>query len=271
MKGKVNTMGVLNDAVKTVDKSDEKFEEIQESLNLLVQVAESKASLYEQQIKDDLFRGKILGKQEGTDSLFFPISSVKDFRKEYRCITENTVNTNILDTIATSITDMIDDPSGKGIVKGVAKIINSALEPILGVAKGQEQYCAATTTFIEGTGTGVNIVRFDCIIWARAIQAESIRSKVQTALACVAFKSVVDVEKLRFDDFRSVYAPILEATGEKDPLVAIKLARDVYNALNGGVAIPKSVRSYIPPQDLTIEDICFASAPMQATEYAEKL
>ncbi len=270
LKGKVITMGVLSDAVKSIDQSEKNFEEIQESLNLLVQLAESKANAYEQQIKDDLFRGKILGKKEGTDTLFFPISTIKDYRKQYRCITENTVNTKILDTIATSITDMIDDPSGKGIVTGVAQIINTALEPILGVAKGQEQYCSATTTFIEGTGLGVNIVRFDCIIWARSIQSESIRKKVQTALSCVAFKSVVDVEKLKFDDFRSVYAPILEASDEKDPLAAIQKARDIYDALNGGKALPAQNSALITMEDLDIQDICFASAPIMATEHADR-
>ncbi len=263
-------MGVLSEAVKSVDQSEENFEEIQESLNLLVQLAASKANAFEQQLKDDLFRGKVLGKEEGTDTLFFPISTIKDFRKQYRCITENTVNTKILDSIANSITDMIDDPSGKGIVNGVAKIINTALEPILGVAKGQEQYCSATTTFIEGTGLGVNIVRFDCIIWARSIQSESIRKKVQTALSCVAYKSVVDVEKLKFDDFRSVYAPILEASDEKEPLAAINKAKEIYHALDGGKALPVKNSAMIPIKDLSIQDICFASAPITSKEHADR-
>lgn len=274
-------MGVLKETIQSFDQTESNLAEVEEALNLLVDICKAKADLFEKDLEADLYRGKVLGRKDGTDSLSFPISSVIDKRQQYRCITENTVNTNILNSISEAITDMIDDHSGKGIVKGVAKIINTALEPILGVSTGQEQYCSATTTFIEGTGLGFNIVRFDCIIWARSVKAESIRKKVKTALACVAFKSVVDVERIRFDDFRSVYAPILEASGETDPLTAIKQARDIYEVLGGGRALngapcdailsAEQTNDISPMDDVSLNDYCFASEPQPALDYADIL
>lgn len=157
-------MGVLSEVVKKIDTSSEQKQEISETLDLLVELTKAKADQYKQTIEDSLNRARILGKGESTDSLYFPISSVKDSRVDYRCVAQNRPS-NMVEKIAESISGMIEDNSAKSIVKGVANIINTALVPILGQSSGAEQYCATTSAFIEGSGIAVNIVRFDCIIW----------------------------------------------------------------------------------------------------------
>ena len=37
------------------------------------------------------------------------------------------------------------------------------------------------------------------------------------------------LKKLSFDDFRSVYAPIIEASGETDTIKALNHAKEVYD------------------------------------------
>lgn len=232
-------MGVLSQVVKTFDTSSEQKQEISETLDLLVELTKAKADQYKQVIEDSLNRARILGKGESTDSLYFPISSVKDSRVDYRCVAQDHPS-NMIDKIAESISGMIEDNSAGSIIKGISSIINTALIPILGQASGAEQHCETTSTFIEGSGIAVNIVRFDCIIWGRSISVESIKEKIDITLACVAYKSVVNVKQLTFGDFRAVYAPIIEASEITDTIEALKHAREVYDLLEGGSELSKS-------------------------------
>ena len=254
-------MGILTDVTNKFDTSSEQKQEISEILDLLVNLTMAKAEQYRHTIEDNLNRARILGKGESTESLRFPISSIKDSRMEYRCVAQNRPN-NIIDKIAESISTMIEDNSAHNIISGIAKIIDTALEPILGQSSGTEQYCATTSTFIEGTGIAVNIVRFDCIIWGRSVRAKSIKEKIDVTLACTAYKSIVNVKQLSFDDFRSVYAPIIEASGTTDVMKALKEAREIYDLLDGGSELPKPKTSADINSDykkLSISDLIYHS------------
>ncbi len=139
-------MGVLSEVVKGFDTSKEDMKDISETLDLMVELTKSKAEQYKQTIEDSLNRARILGKGESADSLYFPITAVKDSRVEYRCVAQDHPS-DLVDKIADSISGMIVDNSAGSIVKGVANIINTALVPILGQSSGSEQYCATTSTF----------------------------------------------------------------------------------------------------------------------------
>lgn len=230
-------MGVLKNVVQKIDTSGDQKQDISETLDLLVELTKARADQYKHTIEDSLNRARILGKGQSTDSLYFPISSVKDSQVEYRCVAQNRPS-DMIDKITESISKMIEDNSAGSIVKGIASIINTALEPILGLSSGKEQYCATTSTFIEGSGIAVNIVRFDCIIWGRSVSAKSIKEQIDKTLACVAYKSVVNVKQLSFDDFRSVYSPIIEASGTTEVAKALKEAKEVYDMLDGGTELP---------------------------------
>ncbi len=254
-------MGVLSEIVKTFDTSGEQKQEISETLDLLVELTKAKADQYKQTIEDSLNRARILGKGESTDSLYFPISSVKDSRVDYRCVAENRPS-DMVEKIAESISGMIDDNSAGSIVKGVANIINTALIPILGQSSGAEQYCATTSAFIEGSGIAVNIVRFDCIIWGRSVSAKSIKEKIDITLACVAYKSIVNVKQLTFDDFRAVYSPIIEAAGITNTVEALKGAKEIYDMLEGGSELARSnktIENDFDSKKLLVSDLIYHS------------
>ena len=258
-------MGILSKVVKSIDTSGDQKKEISETLDLMVELTKAKADYYRQTIEDNLNRGRILGKGDSTDSLFFPITSVKNSRVEYRCVAENRP-TDIIQKIGESISGMIDDHSAQSIVTGVATIINDALQPLLGQSSGAEQYCSTTSTFIEGTGIAVSIVRFDCIIWGRSVSAESIKKQIDTTLACVAYKSVVNVKKLSFDDFRSVYAPIIEASGETDTIKALNHAKEVYDILGGGSELEKNAVQLKAKRALSSSDLIFCSESVMTND-----
>lgn len=261
-------MGVLSEVVKSFDTSEDQKKEISETLDLLVELTKAKADQYKQTIEDSLNRARILGKSESTDSLFFPITSVKDSRVDYRCVAQNHPS-DMIDKIADSISGMIQDSSAGNIVKGIASVINTALTPILGQSSGAEQYCATTSTFIEGKGIAVNIVRFDCIIWGRSVTATSIKEKIDVTLACVAYKSVVNVKQLTFDDFRAVYAPIVEESGA-DVKTALQNAKEVYDILGGGTEIVKNNNNALKgssrDKKLTTSDLIYCSESVMTND-----
>lgn len=259
-------MGVLSDAISKFDTSKSQVQEIKETLNIMVELTESKAKEFSTEIENNLNRGRILGKGASTESLYFPISLVKDRRVEYRCTTKETP-TDLINKISESICGMIDDHSGTGIVKGIAGMINSAIQPLLGMSEGAEQYCSVTSTFIDGSGLGLSISRFDCIIWGRSVSAKSIKEQIEKTMACVAYKSVVDVGKITFDDFRAVYSPIVELSGATSIQEAIKNAREIYDLLDGGKDLKElqKIESSIR-KTLTVEDLISCSNVVMAAD-----
>ena len=276
-------MGMLQDAVKSFDKSDENADAVSATLDLMVELTKSKAETFKSKIEESLNRGRILGKSDSADSLYFPISSIKDSRIQYRCITKDTP-TDLIDTVGETISGMINDHSAGNIVKGVAAIINSGLKTLMGLSEGMEQYTSSTSTFIDGSGIAVNIVRFDTIIWGRTVKASSIKDTIKNTFACIAYKSVVNVKKLSFDDFRSVYAPVMEASGETNVIAALKAAKEVYDVLDGGSALNKvydvldggsalNKKVYEIPSNglgelkpMTLEDLTFCSESIKADD-----
>ena len=56
----------------------------------------------------------------------------------------------------------------------------------------------------------MSLVRTDFMFWCRKITASSLKEKMDSALTCVAYKSVIDVSKLKFDDFRNVYSKVVD-------------------------------------------------------------
>ena len=83
------------------------------------------------------------------------------------------------------------------------------------------------------------------MFWCRKITASSLKEKMDSALACVAYKSVIDVSKLKFDDFRNVYSKVVDK-GLPDDLSdeerkakiiqAIKDAKEIFEMLGGTTA-----------------------------------
>ena len=99
-------MGVLKDVVNNFDTSKSQMQDIKETLAIMVELTESKAKEFRTEIENNLNRGRILGKGTSTESLYFPISSVKDSRDDYRCITKDTP-TDLINKISDSISGMI--------------------------------------------------------------------------------------------------------------------------------------------------------------------
>lgn len=214
-------MSVIRDIISKVDNTDQKAAEIRENLKILMSLAESKAQIFEDSIQLDLKTGKT------SDDLTVPITKVIKKQIQYRA-TSSDKTSDVFGELSTAIQDMISDSSASGIVKGVAKIANSALGTIMGVGEGEEQVVKLYSVVTDYPA----IVRFDFAFWARKIKAESMKKYCETALACVAYKSAVDVTKLAFNDFLALYGPILNEGFGDNPaqmMEMIKKAKEVYS------------------------------------------
>lgn len=231
-------MGILIDAIKAFDPSGANYSAAQEILAALTEVAEVKADMHLNEIRNALIDGKVLGGKSETESLYFPITQISDIGKQFRYIGPNTNNTEIPNHIADAIKDMIDESAFTGLVNSIAKLIYTDLTPILNVTDGQEKNCATTTIFVEGCGLSVRIARFDCIISAKSVQANTLQNTVKTIVTGVAMKSIIDTPKLSLDDFQALYTTLLEFSDNPDHLGALKKACEIYRALDGGRDCP---------------------------------
>lgn len=214
-------MGALRNIVKSADSSPQVEEEVKEALAMLVELAQEKAKSAEGEIKLDLQTGKT------TDDLSVPITKVIQSKMEYRAITSN--SSDIISSITSSISEMFSGDAG--ILKGISGIANTALTAIVGAGEGQENEVRFYNVVTEYPA----IVRFDFYFWGRNTKAKSIMTQVKSAFACVGFKSAVDVSKLDYNTFLSLYSPILRSAFGSDQQKLkemINESKEVYNMFN---------------------------------------
>lgn len=214
-------MGKLRDIINSADNSKEIADDVRENLHILMSLADSKLKQFQDEIVMDLKNGKT------TDDLTVPITKSVGTYSEARAVTADST-TDVLGEVANVIDSMVSDHSAKGVIGGIAGIAHHALDTIMGTGEGTEQ----ETRLYMVTPDYPAIVRYDFAFWARNIKAESIRKHCETALACVMYKSSVDVTKLTFNDFLTLYAPVLNAAFGDDQAELehmITKAEDTYN------------------------------------------
>lgn len=239
-------MGAIRDIIKTVDNTDAKAAEIRENLKILMSLAESKAQIFEDDIVIDLKTGKTV------DNLTVPITKVVKKTIQYRATSSDKAS-DVFGEVSSAIKDMISDSSASGIVTGVAKIATNALNTIMGTGEGEEQVVKLYSVVTDYPA----IVRFDFAFWARKIQAQSLKKYCETALACVAYKSAVDVTKLAFNDFLALYGPVLNEGFGSDPkkmMEMITKAKEVYAMYADKVEPPVNVdiSAYREPRGIKV-------------------
>lgn len=218
-------MGVMKKVISDLDSSKEAAQEVMEALKTLMELANMHMESYYDKLMADLKEGKM--DVHGKEQLKVPITFTTREYKEVRVITTQSAS-EILEKVAESITEMVDDKSATSIISGIASIATDALNTILGAGKGMEQNveCYAVTVDYPA------IVRYDFSFWGRNIEAEGIRKYCQSAVACVAVKSAVDCKALAFNDFLAVAAPVFARGFAENPdqmMAAIAKAKEIYN------------------------------------------
>lgn len=190
-------MGKLREMISGVDQSKETEKEIGEQLKILTSLGESKVTIFRGEIEASLKDGKT------TDDLKVPITKVLGSYEEYRAYTKRSQEDLAKDVIS-SFKTMFN--GGTQIADGIGSLISKSLSVLLGAGSGEELMKKEYFVIVEYPA----IIRYDVAMWTRNITVKSLQERAENIIACVAYKSAVDVTKLDFNTFLGCYANVLQ-------------------------------------------------------------
>ena len=199
-------MSKLSDVISAAEKSTSVTDDVRESLRALKSRTEGKL----QQLQTEL--DTMLKSSRAADGLTVPITKRAGTYAEARAITKQT--SDVPQKVREAIEKMFSDHSatGTGIVTGMAKIATQALDTLLSAGEGAEKEALAYMVVPDRPA----IIRYDFACWNQNVAAQAVREHCKSALACVIYRSEVDVGKLSFSDFLTLYAPVLNAAFGSD-------------------------------------------------------
>lgn len=192
-------MGKLREMISGVDQSKETEKEIGEQLKILTSLGESKVTIFRGEIEASLKDGKT------TDDLKVPITKVLGSYEEYRAYTKRSQEDLAKDVIS-SFKTMFN--GGAQIADGIGSLISKSLSVLLGAGSGEELMKKEYFVIVEYPA----IIRYDVAMWTRNITVKSLQERAENVIACVAYKSAVDVTKLDFNTFLGCYANVLQVS-----------------------------------------------------------
>lgn len=178
---------LLNDQAVAAKK------DVKETLGLLYELAQNKSEIFGKEIEKDL---RTAGTNENrTVPVVYTVNTFEEIR---------VATASSLEKITTSIKDSIKDilaGSSDKIVDGITNLVQTVVTALLGVSEGQENYkkCYYIAT------DGLSLVRLDMYFWSRSISVDTIKSYAEKSLVCTIYKSTIDVSKINFNTFLSIY------------------------------------------------------------------
>ncbi|KQS88848.1 hypothetical protein [Rhizobium sp. Leaf386] len=221
-------MAVLKDAIKALDPTPDKKNDITLLLNLLAELCEQKVIEIKQRVEQEL---RTAGDGENRT---IPVVEILARHTEYRAYVKDDAG-----KLATEVSGAVKKFVSGGadnIVGGIADLVTSGLEAILGSAEGVQAEMSSYYIVVQDYG----IARYDVCAWTRRIEASGITSKIENAMVIVAFKSSVDVSKLSFNTFLLAYGEQLAAMNfpANEQAQYIEYAEKIYNKLRGLAGSP---------------------------------
>ncbi len=194
---------------------------------MLSNLAQAKLDLFKSEIESSLKSGKV------TDDLTVAVTKLIKKHEEYRVYTGNA--TELPQKISESVQKII----GGETAEGVTGIVSSLVDVFLGAEEGEERMERDYIVTVEYPA----IIRLDMAFWSWKVKNKKLKEKAQSIICFVVYKSAVDVEKLDFNAFLSVYAPTLRATcidknthllkDENQLTRLLNEAKEVYALLSG--------------------------------------
>ncbi|MCM1049873.1 MAG: hypothetical protein NC433_15770 [Clostridiales bacterium] len=217
-------MGKIRELINGVDQSKETEREIGEQLKILASLGESKATIFKSEIETSLKDGKT------TDDLKVPITKVLASYEDYRAYTKRSQE-DLMKDVVNSFKTMFS--GGTKIADGIGSLITKSLSILLGAGYGEELMKKEYFVIVEYPA----IVRYDVSMWVRNISVKSLQERAEDVIACVAYKSAVDVTKLDFNTFLGCYATVLQesfGTDKENIKIMIQEAAEVYGLFQTG-------------------------------------
>lgn len=216
-------MAFLKNAINALDPAPDKKKELTLTLSLLSELCEQKVKEFTSTIENEL---RIAGTGENKT---IPVTEILARHKEYRAYVKSDAG-KIASEVSNSVKKFVSGGTND-IIDGISSLVTTGVEAIIGSGIGQQQEMSTYYIVVQDYG----IARYDFRIWSRQVEAEGITSQIETTLACVAFKSSVDVKKISYNTFLIAYGSQMEAMNfpkdkQKEYLV---YASEIYNRLRG--------------------------------------
>nr|WP_199002634.1 hypothetical protein [Flavobacterium sp. ASV13] len=182
-------MAKITPALLKEDISEELKRECLAHLETLAVLGKSKCDFYSKQIRYGLENAGI-----GRDKTF-PIQNIQSSVSDFRAFTLDETK-NIPNEVNKVINGFVDN----SILKTCEKILVGYMNTIL-ASNNDEAERSLYFAVLEGT----SMIRFDFAGWAKKVNSEVLRNKCDKISAFVLFRSVVEMKKIRLNDFIAVY------------------------------------------------------------------
>ena len=194
-------MSILKNAINSLDPAPDKKTELTLALALLSELCEQKVNEFTQAIETEL-------RTAGTvENKTIPVTEILAKHKEYRAYIQDDAG-KIATEVSSAIKKFIAGTT-ESIIDGIASLITTGLEAMIGAGSAGQQEMSSYYIVVQSFA----ILRFDVRVWSRQIEAVGITKKIETALAIVAYKSSVDVQKITLNTFLIAYQDQLAKIG----------------------------------------------------------
>ena len=187
-------MAMFGKILQEFDGSNDLADAQREAIEALYSVAEAKRQLFSEEIK-------LLALDAGTGTnKTVPISLVERSSGQSRAYSSSSAN-DIGDILKKSIGGFIDGGTDK-VLDGVFDILTRTLSVFLGSTEGQEMTKVEYFVYM----TEFSIYRVDLMAWSRSVKATSLKTKIEQSTAYAYSLSIVDIERIKWQDFVGIFA-----------------------------------------------------------------
>ena len=209
----------FRDLLREISGADSKAEEAKQIVGALSKLADAKADIFEQQLKDSL---RTAGT---TENMTIPIEAVLDSYVETAAYMNDSPDV-IKNTVSTAISRLAPG-SNQNLVEGISGALVSLIQGFLGEATASDK----TVKYMKVMPEGYSVVRIDILCWQYTVAAIGLLGRqLQSISVIVMAKSAVDMSAVNFNTFLNIYeSQIKEAVGPAGIAAAIDEITEIYN------------------------------------------
>ncbi|BAU26760.1 hypothetical protein DFP93_11130 [Aneurinibacillus soli] len=184
-------MGLIYNVFKELDTFSELGEMQKQLIITLDDLARSKATIFEQEIKESLL--------ETTENRTIPINHITSKMTRIHTYTEESAK-HILENVKESLRNFVTKGNEK-VIDEVGNLMSGEVTRFLNESGVNSNVLKRYYVMTEGE----SIIRIDLRGWYSEINIKSLANKIEKISAFVAVKSAVNLQALDYNAFLSVY------------------------------------------------------------------
>lgn len=235
-------MATLSNAITTLDPTPDRTTALTELLNSLSALAQARNELNRITMIESI-------RTAGGENLTVPVTNILSDHSETRAYVESDP-TVIVNELVNGVQSLFSS-NDNAVSQGVGKLLTSMMIATLGGGTAEER--SFQTYFIVINGLAIN--RVDISMYNRDVQVTGITKQIQNIFSITSIISSVNVNKISFNAFLSVYNFQLSRLNleEEEIIKRIKAARHVFSLLRDPMENQESFgnthRSFVYPSE----------------------